>query len=77
MTLVHLAQVWLAAFGLTAIYLLGCPGRCRRWGFVCGLAAQPAWLYATLTAQYGITLLCFAYTAVYLRGLRNAWRTEG
>lgn len=54
-------------------------GRLRRWGYVVGLAGEPAWFYAAATAepvQWGVIGVTI-WTAIFLAiGLRNNWRVE-
>ena len=46
----------------------------RRWACIIGLAAQPAWFYATWKAgQYGIFALTFVYAAGWARGVWTNW----
>ncbi len=70
-----LAQVWLAAFGLAAIFFTQRESaRLQRWAPVCGLVAQPAWFYATWTTdQIGIFILSIVYTLLWLDGLYRKW----
>ena len=70
-------QVFMAVFGLGAVYMsmVATSPRARRFAPVVGLCGQPAWLYVTAMAgQWGMFLLCCAYTALYLRGSWQAWR---
>lgn len=70
------AQAIIAVCGVGAIYLVGRKDRVRRWGYVLGLCAQPAWLYTTIShEQYGIAALCLLYTLSWANGLKNHWRT--
>lgn len=49
-------------------------GRVRRWAPIVGLAAQPAWFYATFTAgQWGIFFVSLIYSAAWGYGLFNCW----
>lgn len=52
-------QVCIAVFGVAAIWLVGRRApRVRRWGFVCGLAAQPFWFWTTVAhEQWGIAVV--------------------
>lgn len=46
----------------------------RRWACIVGVAAQPAWFYATISAeQWGMVALSVLYTLGWLRGVRNFW----
>ena len=68
-------QVAIAFFGLLAAWLnqdTRLP--VRRWASVLGLLAQPAWLYAGISAhQWGAVVVCLGYTAAYVRGVRLGW----
>jgi hypothetical protein len=69
-------QIVIAVFGTLAVWLSQSPEiSARRWAPWLGLAAQPAWLYASFKAeQYGITFLAGIYTAAWIRGIRTYWR---
>jgi hypothetical protein len=72
-----IAQVGILLLGVSAVYLVGSKGPHRRYGYLCGVCAQPFWLYTALThGQYGIALMCAFYGYSWARGLRNHWRTE-
>lgn len=46
----------------------------RRWAPIIGLVAQPAWLYASITAeQWGIAALSLVYAAGWARGIHTYW----
>lgn len=71
-----LAQLVITLFGGAAIYLVGRQRPdVRRWGFVCGLIAQPAW-YVTLglNGQWLMMPVAGIYTWAWISGLRNHWR---
>ncbi|CAB4194477.1 hypothetical protein UFOVP1254_79 [uncultured Caudovirales phage] len=73
MTIVQIAifllgtgMVWLASDPRPAHRVAGC---------LCGLVSQPLWLYATfVAAQWGGFAMCFVFTAVWIRNLRNNWK---
>lgn len=70
-------QILLAIFGLGAVYMsmVSTKPRHRRWAPVVGLAGQPFWLIATISAhQWGMVAVCCCYTALYARGAWMAWR---
>lgn len=70
-----LAQVGIALFGATAVYLV-CQKehRLRRWGPVFGLIGQPFWIWSSIAAeQWGILALTALYTWSWYQGLRNNW----
>jgi hypothetical protein len=76
-TLDTLAQIGILLCGVSAVWLVGCKGRVRRYGYLCGLCAQPFWLYTTLMhEQYGIAAMCAFYGFSWGRGLWNHWRSE-
>lgn len=68
-------QVWLGAFGVTAIALSqNLRESVRKWAPVFGLLAQPGWFYTTWThGQWAIFALSIFYTAAWLAGLRTYW----
>lgn len=70
-----IAQIAIAVFGVSAVWLSqDHRPHWRRWAPIMGLAGQPAWLYATYTAeQWGIFALCGVYTAAWARGFHNHW----
>lgn len=70
-----IAQIAIAVLGVSAIWLVARTDHLRRWGYVCGLFAQPFWLWTTLDhGQYLIAGLCLLYGAGWFRGWRNHWR---
>jgi GTPase len=71
-----IAQLGIAVLGVSAVFLVGCKRPdVKRWGYVCGIAAQPFWLVETIAhEQYLITALCGFYGYSWLRGLRNHWK---
>ncbi len=67
--LAALLQGWITASACGAIWLLARNDAARRWGFVVGLAGQPAWLYETFSSgQFGMLLVTGFFTWVYARG---------
>ena len=47
----------------------------RRYGCLCGLAAQPLWIYHIwATESWGIAPVAPAYTALYLYAAHQHWR---
>lgn len=70
-----ISQVGIFIFGMAAIVLVNDPRpSVRRWGPVCGLAAQPFWFQATYAAeQWGIFACSFVYAASWARGFYHAW----
>ena len=68
-------QIMIALTGVIAIWLSQDLKESRRkWASVFGLVGQPFWFYAAWTAeQWGIFVLCFAYTWAWYKGFRNYW----
>lgn len=73
-----MTQLFIAAFGLTSIWLaMGDNPTGRRLAPVIGLAGQPAWAwFAYESRAWGLGVLVLAYTAVYLRGALIQWRAK-
>ena len=72
------AQIGIALFGVTAIFLSQSPNlRAQRFACVFGLIGQPFWFWAAISAkQWGIVALCFFYTAAWARGVKTHWFDE-
>ena len=72
-------QAVIGVCGLTSVWLTNDHREpVRRWACVFGLAAQPAWFYATWQAeQWGIFALAFIYTLGWYRGFRHHWLGVG
>lgn len=70
-----MTQLFIAMFGLTAIYCaMGNNQALRKWAPVIGLAGQPAWgFFAWQSGAWGLGLLVAAYTLVYINGIRVQW----
>jgi len=68
-------QVFIMIFGVSAVWLVGRrTPKVRRWGYVCGLCAQPFWLWTTVAhEQWGIAAMCAFYAYSWASGLRNHW----
>lgn len=68
-------QIGIGLFGVSAIALSqDAREKVRRWGCICGLAAQPFWFYTTAThEQWVIFGLSVFYTLGWLRGVRTYW----
>lgn len=75
MTLTALAQIGIVVFGMSGVFLVNDHrAAVRRWGPVCGLAAQPFWFYtAAANDQWGIFACSFVYAWSWWRGFRSAW----
>ena len=71
-------QWWILLCSGTAAWLVACRDvRRRKWGFVVGLAGQPAWMWAAWSAgQWAIGLLTLYYAAMYARGIRSHFFTQ-
>ena len=68
-------QVWILAWMALAVALLARTDRWHRWGYVAGLLAQPAFLYATWIAeQWGMFALTWWITASYACGAYNRFK---
>ena len=70
-----ISQLWVTAFGLTAIGLMQLHRpRVRRWGVIVGLVGQPGW-YTQLVIheQWGMLPVFCGYTGLWLFGLWNLW----
>lgn len=67
-----ICQIGIMIFGATAVFLVGTKGKWRRWGYVCGMCAQPFWYWTTWeNQQWGIFFLCFFYSFSWINGFRN------
>ncbi len=72
-TLANLAQVVIAAIGVTAVALSQSPNKnVSRWACVLGLLGQPAWFYSAMVSKnYGIFIISFLYTWAWGKGFRQ------
>lgn len=70
-----IAQIFLALFGVTAIWLSqDNRPHIYRWASVLGLAGQPFWFYAAYTGeQWGIFVLSIFYTIAWAKGFYIFW----
>ncbi len=77
MNLQNLAQILIFVLGVFTVYLLALKNpRHQRWGYVVGLLAEPAWIYAAWSAhQWGIIILAVIYSGCYALGIWNHWRS--
>lgn len=68
-------QIALALTGFIAIWLTQDKDESRRkYACLFGLAGQPFWFYSAYTTeQWGIFILCFAYTWAWIKGLKTHW----
>jgi hypothetical protein len=69
-------QAGITTFSLASIGLGYWPYRdLRRWGALCGLAAQPFWLWLVISKGiWGILPLTPVYTGMYAFALYGHWR---
>lgn len=69
-----MTQFALLILSAAAIWLISGRGPWVRWGWACGLASQPLWLWETWHAeQWGMVALSVFYTWSWGRGLANHW----
>lgn len=70
-----IAQIFIALFGVTAIFLSQSPNpTAQKYACICGLAGQPAWFVATISAeQWGMVALCCFYSVAWARGFKTHW----
>jgi hypothetical protein len=68
-----IAQCMIVVLGVAAVNLAASKTpRGRFWAGVCGLCAQPAWLYTTVShGQYAISALCLLYGLGWVRTILN------
>lgn len=68
-------QTIIVICGVASVWLSQSPAfDARRWAPVIGLAAQPAWIYASWqAAQWGIFALSFVYALGWARGINTYW----
>jgi hypothetical protein len=72
-------QIVISLCGVAAVFLSqDSRASWRRWACIFGLAAQPAWFYATWRAhQYGIWAVCWLYAFSWARGFIAHWVRRG
>lgn len=68
-------QVLIAVFGVVAVFLTQArSSKAQRWACILGMASQPAWFYAAITAeQWGIVVLNCLYTLAWGKGIWTHW----
>jgi hypothetical protein len=65
-----IVQIMIFILGVPALWLLGRPEKWSRWGFVCGLAAQPFWYITVIqNQQWGVLILNIFYTYSWCQGI--------
>ena len=67
-----LCQVLIVLTGVPASWLIGRLERWKKWGYIIGMAGQPAWFYVTINGeQWGLLLLALWYTYAWAQGVYN------
>ncbi len=67
-------QVVIALTGGLGIWLVGEGPGLARWGWLLGLAGQPAWIVSTWRSrQWGMLALSLWWTAAWARGAWSCW----
>ena len=68
-------QIAIALTGVVAIWLSqDSREHVRKHACLFGIVGQPFWFYSAYTAeQWGIFILCFFYTAGWIKGIRLHW----
>lgn len=70
-----LEQIGIAVFGVAAVRLSQDEReKVRRWGCICGLAAQPFWAWTTIVNEQWVILgLSAFYTWGWMKGVQTYW----
>lgn len=70
-----ISQLGIALLGVTAIFLSQSANKShQKYACLFGLAGQPFWFYATITAQqWGMVALCCFYSVAWARGVKTHW----
>ena len=70
-----ISQLTIVFTGATAVGLSQTnSAKLRKFAPIFGLMGQPAWFYATFTAeQWGIFAISFVYLALWIMGFYNHW----
>lgn len=73
-----MVQLFIAVTELIAIWLLQDKREShRKFAPIFGLLSQPFWFYASYIAdQWGAFILCFFFTAAWIKGLKDYWFTK-
>lgn len=67
-------QVGIFLFGCSAIWLVGRPESWRRWGYICGLCAQPFWFYMAIKNEWwGVLAVSCFYAYSWIQGVWFYW----
>lgn len=79
MSLDSICQTVIVTLGVVNAWLMSRPEKnIRRYGYILGLAAEPAWFYTTIThRQFGMTVLTTWYTLTVIQGIYLHWFKEG
>ena len=72
-------QVGIVLTGVTAVFLSQSRHEVlRRYACLFGLAGQPFWFAAAITArQWGVMLVCVLYTIAWAKGVWTNWLRPG
>jgi hypothetical protein len=73
-----IVQIFIAVTELIAIFLIQSKKEShRKFAPIFGLLGQPFWFYSSYEAnQWGAFVLCFFFTAAWIKGLKDYWFTE-
>lgn len=73
-----IAQIFIALFGVTAIFLSQSPNEwAKKHACLFGLAGQPFWFWSAISAeQWGVFVLCLFYSVAWARGFKTHWLTK-
>lgn len=68
-------QIGIAALGVTAVFLTQTKSdRARKYACLFGMASQPFWIYAAISAsQWGILIVNVLYTFAWGKGIWMHW----
>jgi len=68
-------QIGIALTGVTAVFLTQSKDESlRRYACLFGIAGQPFWFYASITAgQWGITVINVMYALAWMKGVWHHW----
>lgn len=68
-------QIGIALTGVTAIFLTQSKLESRRrYACLFGMAGQPFWFYAAISAeQWGVTFVCVLYAFAWAKGVWMHW----
>lgn len=74
MVIDSIAQVWIAVFGVLAIFCANRDDKWQKYGCIMGVIAQPAWYITTyVNEQWGIMFLSLFYSYSWGMGVYNFW----